>query len=424
MNAQIRRWIETFILIVLAVRPSLDVTTDWEIPLGPLSLNPAGIISLSILAAGAIWLFLLERDERGGLLRHPAVLLFAGWLVLLLPWAVAPVLIHGSSRLASVREWVRLLSFLPLFVILLQISIRGREKQILSALFLSLAVPALAGIYQIAFHQGMLVQNAHRIQSTFAHPNPFSFYLVTMIALAYWKCRWSENRIPWVLLLLLALGLLMATFSFTGAGMLGVLILILAMGENRKLRIAILGLLVVFIVLFAATPTGQQRIRTITQWDNLDEIERTHKETSSMVWRLLNWRFLYRTWKHSPWVGYGLDSSPVVNPNRVLNGTGPGQEPHNDYMRFLIDTGAIGVALFLGWLGGIGYLLTRAYRQANAPPVRAFIWVAIALYFAWLAGSANDNLCIATAYQYGLWAVFAVAMGSGRKNHADCPFGQ
>jgi uncharacterized membrane protein YfcA len=30
------------------------------------------------------------------------------------------------------------------------------------------------------FHQGMLVQNAHRIQSTFAHPNPFSFYLVMM----------------------------------------------------------------------------------------------------------------------------------------------------------------------------------------------------------------------------------------------------
>lgn len=416
MNARIRFWIESYILVILAVRPSLDVATDWEIPLGAISLNPAGIVSLSMLAVGAVWFFLLDATERRSLVRRPAVLLFAGWLILILPWAIVPVLIHGSSHIASAREWVRILSFLPPFVILVRMSVCGRETRILSALFLSLSIPGLVGLYQIAFHQGMLVQNAHRIQSTFAHPNPFSFYLVLMSGLAYWKFRWSDNRIPWALYLLFSLGLLLATFSFTGVGMLAVLILVLAMGENRKLRMAILGLLVVFTILFVATPTGQQRIRTITQWDNLDEIERTHKETSSMVWRLLNWRFLYRTWKQSPWVGYGLDSSPIVNPNRVLNGTGPGQEPHNDYMRFLIDTGAIGVVLYLGWLGGIGCLLLRAYRRANAPPERALIWVAIALYFSWLAGSANDNLFIATAYQYGLWAVFAAVLGKEESN--------
>ncbi|MGC9326970.1 MAG: O-antigen ligase family protein [Candidatus Hinthialibacter sp.] len=411
MKNQFRTWIEAFVLIAVAVRPSLDALGGWQIPAGPLSLNPAGIISLLMLALGFVWLFLLAPGDRIAAIRHPAALLFGAWMILLIPWAVVPVYLHGSSRLASLREWVRLLSLFPLFVILLNLSVRGNANRILAALFLSLIVPTLTALYQIAFHEGMLVQEAHRIQSTFPHPNPFSFYLVMMIGLAYWKCRWSERRLGWVLLLLLSLGLLISTFSFTGAGMLGVLILMIAMGENRRLRLAILSALILFALVFIATPTGRLRIRTITQWDNLDEIERTGRETSSLVWRLLNWRFLIRTWKNSPWAGYGLDSSPIVNPNRVYQGTGPGQEPHNDYIRFLIDTGAIGLFFYLLWLAGVGLLLIRAYRKANAPPVRGFIWIAIALYAAWLAGSANDNLFMATAYQYCLWAVFACALG-------------
>jgi hypothetical protein len=70
----------------------------------------------------------------------------------------------------------------------------------------------------------------------------------------------------WVFALTIALGLLISTFSFTGAGMLGILILVLAIGENRRLRYTVLGLLWIFIVLFTATPTGRQRIRTVTQW--------------------------------------------------------------------------------------------------------------------------------------------------------------
>ncbi len=423
MRQKFQSWIETFFLIVLAVRPSLDITTYWKISIGPITLNPAGAIGLALIAAGSIWLGLLPSDKRRFLLSILPLRWMALWLLLLIPWALAPVWNHGSARLASIREWIRLLSFLPFFAIFWHMTMEGKGNRILAALFVSLIVPALTGLYQIVFHQGMLVQNAHRIQSTFAHPNPFSFYLVMMAGLLYWKCRWSNRRMVWVFALTIALGLLISTFSFTGAGMLGILILVLAIGENRRLRYTVLGLLWIFIVLFTATPTGRQRIRTVTQWDNLDEIERTGRETSSMVWRLLNWRFLIRTWQHSPWVGYGLDSSPFVNPNRVKNGTGPGQEPHNDYVRFLIDTGIIGSVLFLVWLAGMGYWLAKSYQEAHAPPERHFAWIAIAVYCTWLAGSFNDNLLIATAYQYGIWAVFAVSLGwsaLGINTRNDC----
>jgi O-antigen ligase len=417
MTDRMRSWIEGFFLALIIVRPSLDATTGLTLSLGPVSLNPAGFCSMVVIALGILWAAMLQPAERSSLLDQPIVKILLIWIVILIPWAVGPVLVHGASRISSVREWLRLLSIVIFFIIVLNMTMQGKGKRILAVLFLSLIVPALTGLYQIAFHQGMQVQEAHRIQSTFVHPNPFSFYLVLMAGAAYWKCRWAERRTGWILLLFLTLGLLIATFSFTGAGMLGVLIMVTAIGENRWLRYSILCFMMVFVVLFVATPTGRERIRVITQWDNLDEIERTGRETSSLVWRLLNWRFLYRTWIQNPYYGYGLDSAPYVNPNRVLDGTGPGQEPHNDYVRFMIDGGIIGFILNIGMLAGLGLSLFKAYRMAKAPPVRHFIWAAIAIYASWLAGSANDNLINATAYQYCLWLVFALALGWAALEH-------
>ena len=282
MTDRMRRGIEGFFLALIIVRPSLDATTGLTLSLGPVSLNPAGFCSMVVIALGILWAAMLQPAERRSLLDQPIVKILLIWIVIMLPWAVGPVLVHGASRIASVREWLRLLSIVIFFIIILNMVMQGQGKRILAVLFLSLIVPALTGLYQSVFHQGMQVQEAHRIQSTFVHPNPFSFYLVLMAGAAYWKCRWAERRTGWIMLLFLTLGLLIATFSFTGAGMLGVLIMVTAIGENRWLRYSILCFMMIFVVLFVATPTGRERIRVITQWDNLDEIERTGRETSSL----------------------------------------------------------------------------------------------------------------------------------------------
>ncbi len=404
-------WIEWAFLAVLAVRPSLDVLTDVRFDSGPMRINAAALVGFFLLATGFAWLIGIGKDERRHIFTYPFTILLLLWVCLLLPWGLFSPELNGAPRTVATREWIRLLTVIPLFTVLFHLTRREGAGRLLGSLFVSLCIPALFGIYQWLFHQGAIIQGAHRIQGTFDHPNPFSFYLVLTIGLTLWKIRWTDRRIPWCALLVLEMGLLGATFSFTGAGMFGVMIVVFALGESHRRRKIALALIVVFTLLFLATPTGRQRIITVTQWDNLDEIERTGRETSSMVWRLLNWRFLVRTWKHQPWLGYGLNSSPTVNPNRKFNRTGPGQDPHNDYVRFLIDTGIIGEAMWLGLLTAIGLSLRRAYRTASTPECRHFVLTAGALYAAWLAGSFNDNLIAATAYQYSLWAVFAAAMG-------------
>ncbi|MFB3789234.1 MAG: O-antigen ligase family protein [bacterium] len=401
--------LEYSMLALIAARPSLDWFTDWAA--GPMRFNPAAAASLLLIAGAGLGLTLQPRENRNWLISHPMIRVLGIWLLLLLPWALIAPWLNGPPRSAALREWIRLVSILPVFGLALGLGRQNRASLVLHALLISLIVPALTGIYQLIFQEGSIVQGVHRIRGTFVHPNPFSFYLVLMAGLAYGKLREADRRAGWMILLLLIISLLIATFSFTGAGMFGVAVLVCALGESPRLRRIAIPALLVFALLFVLTPAGQKRLATVTQWDSLDEIERTGKETSSMVWRLLNWRFILRTWSKSPWFGYGLQSAPTVNPNRVDHGQGPGQDPHNDYLRFLLDTGLIGFALFLAWLDFTGRTLWRAARSTVSPPARRLAWTALALYAAWLAGSLNDNLITATAYQYCLWAVFGAALG-------------
>ena len=406
MKTSLCRTIEKTILILLAIRPSLDLFTSMA-GLGALKFNPASLLSLFLITGGAIWIAAVDCETRKRALLAPLTLLLGAWIFLLAPWAFFPVIQHGMERIAGAREWVRLFSYLPIVIILSSLADRGQVKTILNYILISAIVPAIVGVYQIAFHQGAMIKDAHRIMGTFVHPNPFSFYIVLLIGLAYWQWRWTDRKAPWTFALIALFILLLATYSFTGAGMFGILVLICAIGENKTIRRIVFAALLLFIIGFLSTSTGRQRILEVASVDRLDEIERTGRETSSLTWRLLNWRFLYRTWLESPWFGHGLASCPRVNP--MLNPRGVGSDPHNDYVRYLTETGAVGLPLFLALVVGVGVILWKAFRRMGDPTARHFILVTLAIYASWIAGSFNDNLITATSYQYCLWAVFAAA---------------
>ena len=360
-------------------------------------------------ALGAAWFSLLSSDERRAVLRNPLVFGFAAWWLALAPWAFLPYFFGGPGGAAGVREWARLASTMPIIAVGVSFSIQSKIAWGRCAILLSFVVPALFGGYQLAAQSGASIQGFHRIHGTFVHPNPYSFYLVCVIAVAYWQWRCASKQWLWAALLAAALVLLTATFSLTGWVMFAVWSAVAAWFEGRAARIALVALCVVLAAGILATDTGRTRLAALTKWDNLDEIERTQRETGSHTWRLLNWRFLYREWKKQPVFGYGLASAPMVNPNINVLGGGVGHDPHNDYVRYLVETGAAGLALWLGFLVWTGRALWNALRRAHAPPQRRFGLIAFALFAAWAVGSLNDNLITATGYQYILWMTFALS---------------
>ena len=188
---------------------------------------------------------------------------------------------------------------------------------------------------------------------------------------------------------------------------------ILMLGANRYLRMASIVAVILFCAVFALSPTGCQRMKDELHIENLDLIEQTGKQTSSLTWRFVNWRFLYRQWKLSPIVGHGLESIPIINP--MLNREKSGSDAHNDYILYLTETGLIGLLLYLCMLAFVGIALWKAYHRAENDDAKNLALTALALYGAWLVSSTADNLITVTAYKYALWTVFVHVVSGERR---------
>lgn len=402
------------LLALIAIRPSLDALTGWAAG-GVWKANPAAAAGLMLLAAGALWLACLDADRRKAVLTNPLLLILAVWWALVGLWGLVPFFYNTPWGSEGLRDWLRLATLLPCAALGEYLSQQGRQSVIAKTILASAAIPAIAGIWQIAAQSGASIQGFHRIHSTFVHPNPFSFFLVVAFASAYWQ--WRQAFLwRWAIAMAACVALLIATFSLTGLGMFCVMLAVIAMFESRATRRGVAALAILFIIALLATDTGRSRLAGLTQWDNLDEIERTQRETGSHTWRLLNWRFLYREWVKQPYFGYGLASVPHINPNRNQLMGGIGHDPHNDYMLMLVETGMAGFALWLGLLFTTGRLLYRKTRPANAPPARSMAIVGLALFAAWAAGSLNDNLISATAFQWPLWLWLGAASASSESD--------
>lgn len=393
--------LEKILFVVLLIRPSLDAFTNLSIA----GINPASLLSLLMIALGFVCIWQCGWDERKSLFKNPLVIALCIWIIPLVLWAVVPVLVIGAERLNGVREWVRLFSFIPLTVMVVYVTRHTKRFALIYAVLFSFLLPFCVGCYQLLYQETDLIKNVPRLSSTFVHPNSFAFYLVLIICLFVWMLRTSKYKSLSVLGILASMALLVATFSFTGVITFMTAVFILAVGFHRYLRIGAVAVVVILCVAFAVSPTGWQRMKDELHVENLDLIERTGKQTSSLTWRFVNWRFLYRQWTERPITGHGLESIPIINP--MLNRDKVGSDAHNDYILYLTETGITGLLLYLSMLTIVGYSLWCAYRRADSFETKNLALTALALYAAWLVSSLADNLITVTAYQYALWTVMS-----------------
>ncbi|WP_185094147.1 O-antigen ligase [Curtobacterium sp. PhB137] len=107
--------------------------------------------------------------------------------------------------------------------------------------------------------------------------------------------------------------------------------------------------------------------------------------------RSVLWSLTIEQWKLSPWLGNGPGSAQTM-----ISGLFPGwiAHPHNEYLRFLDDTGIIGLAL---WGLGMSSLLVRAARaviRTSDVQDRALHVGALLSMLVLLLGSITDNVMI------------------------------
>lgn len=403
------------IILLLAIRSSLDIFTEVGSEAGFMgSINIPAAISLFIIAMGGIVMLSytikrqsIDMDRLGGI--------FLIWIIGLLFWVGVGYMNFGAAGLIGIREWVRLFSLLVIYFLSIKLSGEIGYKKAVDYLLLALIIPLLTGYYQIFAGAGKMISSVHRIYGTIAHPNAFALFLVLFIGITFWKMQHSNRPRFWVFILVLEGIALINTYSMSGIAMLAIMTCVIAMKSLKGgKRFFVLFLCAVFVLGFFLSGFGSKRLSELSSTQTVSGVAITGKSTNSLDWRFLHWQHLLREWRKSPVLGYGLHTADAfISPWKAA--------PHNDYLRFLVETGLLGLPVFLLLLIVIGKTLLRRYKENETvdPPLAHFAFILFAVYCAWLIGSFFDNFITTTVFQYYFWACLGLVSGVTMSERAD-----
>jgi O-antigen ligase len=386
-----------FLAVMLFVRVLTDnVSPEDSRHTGSLNLSGVIAVLLMLLAVG----MLLRR--RHGMLPTALALL---WLCI---WTAVAVNTYGASG-ETVREGVREISVVAVFVIVYNacgvVTVRIATHLVQLMGF----VPALVALYQLVTFTG-----TNRPYGTFAHPDTGAMFFAIAATASLWLYLDGGRRRLHAVLMALFAAALVATASIDGLITLAAMLTALGLLRPGSLRsklgpCAIAG---VVVVSFFANPLGSHRISR----ESKTNIEATAEPNSSLSWRLHKWKTLIPDWEKSPIFGRGLGTTTT--------GVGPPgnpyirKPPHNEYIRYLVETGVVGLTILLAALTLLIRGLMRRRRipgtldggTLNAPSL------ALAIVVGCLVNSLADNTLLASPTGYAaaliIAAVLALPVGS------------
>ncbi|MCX8011583.1 MAG: O-antigen ligase family protein, partial [Desulfobacterota bacterium] len=317
--------------------------------------------------------------------------------------------------------------------------------QFLNMMFWSLLAPLSAGICQIVTHTGWKDPvGIVRIYGTFAHPNAFAFYLIFFLGLTFWKYQFSHRRLLWLGLVIIQLICFLHTFSLTGHILLGILFIGILIKKEVSGKLLITIVAIVYILLLINTAPFQKRIEQLKHINlkaRKGVIENKAKKDltkgigseknsiisrkviknkvkeDSFTWRIANWQELIFLWEKKPLVGYGLNSTILINPVKQWKDgqKGLGHLPHNDFIRYLVETGVVGFILYIGFVLIVGGTLFQQYRKSEDSQLRYLFYTLFVTFIAWQIGSLALNVIGVTAFLFCFWAITGVALKASKK---------
>lgn len=397
------------IIPLLILRSSLDIFSGVNILKGQLSFNIPAISGLVIIGTGLF--YLISQKSLGRVLSNKVARNFLFWIGTLMFWVYIAWDNFGVSGFSlAFREWSRLFTLLIVYCLMFALTDRLNYKKILSLTFWALAIPLVISYYQLVTGKGLNIEGVNRIYGTFAHPNSFGTFLVLFIALTHWKIKWSDKKTFWVALIILEFIAMVNVFAFGVILMfIGATIVFVMLNSQKRHLILIVGIIMVTVIVFSATKSGRRRIAEIKEGVDIQSTIKGRSIANTWEWRIYRSFILLEKWQQKPLLGYGLNTSP----NMALT-TEQVDEPHNDIVRFLFETGFVGLPFYLIFLFSIGTQLWRVYRDLKQKDrlLASLASILLSVFFAWLIAGLLGNPMKETAFQYYFWAVFGMLMGS------------
>jgi uncharacterized protein (TIGR03382 family) len=359
------------------------------------SLNSSGVIALMLILLAV-----------GLLLRRRKAVWFAVlatlWLCL---WTAIAVNTHGAST-ETIREGVRELSVVAVAVIVynsrgvLSVSVVTRLIQVAGI------YSAILAIYQFATHTGLLVAGQVRSNGTFAHPDSAAMFFAIATLASLWQ-YFDNGRHRYDMLFTIAYALAAIT-TFSLGGLISLLAMLMAFGTLRPgsvyLKLGSYMVAGLIMVAFLATPLGAERIANETSTEITSA--RKHSETS-LAWRFYKWGTLIPEWERAPLLGQGLGTTTTSEGTEA--NLAAGNLPHNEYVRYLVETGAIGLVTLL-W--GAFILIRRLARRRRAPGTHNVGTLGLAIAIGCLIDALADNTFLNSTTGYAAALIIAAVLVS------------
>ena len=409
-------YFEQTVLGLLILRSSLDIFSDWQIP----AVFAIGLDALTLLYV--ILMLLLGRK----IITDKFFWFFAAWVTIQGLWVILLPLgglgLDASYLLVSIREWVRLFSWLMVYLLVMQLRDKIRPERFITLLMLSLIAPLTVALMQVILPPGVLpsllvyradsdflvLGEGSRIFGTLGHPNGLAKFIILFIALTWWQLERSKERWFWLILMGILIFFLVTTQALFAIGMFGVFVIVRA-GQKISVSRLFGGVLMfaLFLGLFATSEFGLERLNSIANTPLLNPDIGVSQailmyEGNSFNWRIAQWTYLLQAWQSHQIFGYGLDASPSIP--FFYN------DAHSDYVRALVEGGIVGLITFLIFLGGQLIRLVQLFRKASPTSnLRRLCSILLAIFWAFLVGMTTDNMWGNTVVYFYWWSLLAVA---------------
>ncbi|MCJ8280164.1 MAG: O-antigen ligase family protein [Rivularia sp. ALOHA_DT_140] len=397
---------EQAVLGLLILRSSLDPFSAQQVP----AAFAIGLDGLTILYV-IVQILLIQKVNTDKFFWF-----FAGWVAFLAIWVVLPVLgwgLLGTTYLVDgIREWTRIFSWLMVYLLVMQLKGKVHPQKVIPVLFCSLLVPLSVGLLQLAIPSRLpaAITCKSCLNSTLGHPSTFGTFLFLFISFTLWKLGHAkENRWLWLSILGTLAFFMVMTKSLTSLIMMSIFLMALIAPKLNVLKLigAILFIILVFY-LFASTELGSEKLAALLETPIFNQeldISRTillsFGDGNSANWRIAQWSFLIDAWKQAPFLGYGLGTSKYITYFQNY--------AHNDYLRFLAETGIIGFTSFIIFLGmQVVFLIKYLHSSALGSPRRRLCVTMLAIFVAIILGMATDNVWSHTTLFFYWWLLFAI----------------
>jgi O-antigen ligase len=358
------------------------------IHLGGFDMNGIRLIAV---VAGFSLLLVADRE----MVRHTFAR-YNRWYVVFLVFALATIS-YSMAPLDGTRFLLKLAYPLVVFVAVLSFARTRRDVARLGDIVLIGAAAITLLINPIYVLAGGYIVDAEgyvRIWGVGAHQNPFSFYLITIVLLAYsrFSTRGEVKYLAlcavlavWIFLTVSRSALLGATAGLAAAAVYSAYI-------SRNYRGIAAGAVVAALVVLPLLPFALQR--TFGHVPTPGELAMLFREPwelyAAISWqgREIIWPIVFQAFLQSPLIGLGLGSQMAVVAEAIPQDWGA--IVHNEYLRLLTDVGLLGGALYAIAIGAWFMAVARAGRH-NSPLVREYAVPAIGALFVWLAVALTEN---------------------------------